>query len=71
MFAIINKNTKQFVYATDYRQRYKGNVAKQMTSFDRALTYSSKEDAENDLTFRYMSNNYEVVEVEIKIIYPP
>ena len=71
MYAIINKKTKQFVYGTDYRQRYNNNTAKQRTSLDEALTYSCKEQAEVDMRCRHMSNDYEVIEVKLLILDRP
>ena len=66
MYAIINKKTKKFVYGTDRRQFYsKTRSFKQITSFDKALTYSHREYAEMDIMSRRMSKDYEAVEVKL------
>ena len=69
MYAIINKKTKKFVCGTDRRQFYpKTKTYKQITSLDQALTYEDIRFAEGDLTYRYMSKDYEVVEVELTVV---
>ena len=69
MYAIRNRKTKEWVYATDYRQFYpQTRMFKQITSKHQALTYNDKEYAEIDLMSRRMPRDYEVVEVKLTVI---
>ena len=57
MYAIYNKKQLKFLYGTDYRY----SPPHQRTSYNRLLTYASREEAENDMCVRKCNKNYVVV----------
>lgn len=61
-YAIKNKRTGRFVYATDYRY----HPPHQMTSRYRALLFSDYESADMARKSRQCTSYYEIVPVEIK-----
>lgn len=62
MYAIRNKKTGKWLYGTDYRYY----PFHQRTSYEKALTFEDKWDAEMTLKARRCNKNYEVVKVELK-----
>lgn len=57
MYAIINHKTEKFVCGTYYRYQ----PPHQRTSFDKMLTFSSREEAENEMVLKKCNNDYVVV----------
>lgn len=62
MYAIRHKKTKKWVYGTDYRY----DPPHQRTSEDNALLFEYDFQAETALKTRRVSEDYEIVEVELK-----
>lgn len=64
MHAIRNKITGQWVYGTDYRY----NPPHQRISNRQAQTFENLDEAEHQFQIRRCGRDYEIVEVELKVI---
>jgi hypothetical protein len=60
----MNKRTKKWLYGTDKRNC----KFKQLTSHDKVLTFSSMREANHNFEHRECGKNYEIVQIEVKII---
>lgn len=70
MFAIQNQKTGKFVYGTDYCYYPR----RQLTDFERMLTYDEYRFAESDFLSRECDKDYCIVELEsikVKCVLPP
>lgn len=65
MYAIQNKRTFKWLYGTDFTQ----NPHTQRTSFDRALTFETYEDAEIEYKRRMCGKTYEIVAVRLECLF--
>lgn len=80
MYAIRNRKTKKWVYGTDYRMHHprmkKREIGpkffsyEQRTSFNKALIFGDRKEAELEFDIRGCGYNYEIVEVEIRVKQP-
>ncbi|PHV69777.1 hypothetical protein CS063_13750 [Sporanaerobium hydrogeniformans] len=64
MYAIINTKTKKFVSGTDYR----GRPFKQITSYEKALTYEHLEVVECEFKTRECGKKYKIVNVKLVVL---
>jgi len=64
MYAIRHKKTNKWLYGTDYREQ----PYKQRTSYDMALTFEDKDEAEWEFKKRRCSKDFEIVKVRLEIV---
>jgi hypothetical protein len=74
MYAIINKKTKKYLCGTDYNYTIKTNdnryIHKQLTSFNKCLTYESERSAKMDLLHRRTGKDYKIVKIRVSLVLP-
>ena len=77
MYAIQNKKTKKWVYATDFRMKHprmrkreisgKNYSHEQKTSFNKALLFGDLIEAQVEFEYRACGRQYEIVEVQLVV----